>query len=228
MELGKSESNLTASSLIWTRILPEMPPSKKRARPAAAEDAIPGQIRVLNSRVVSLNQMPWYANRAKASPELEAVIAQAKEHWEALAKCSPASRDAVGAAAAAVPKVRQEAANQLVRNHEAVLLDLTDRSSAAGVIQAKLTQSQMRRCAPSDAVHADAMLREVARRLLGATELRAGRPNKKSQVAWQTAAKYLHGRLQTEHMEAYSRGPDMSVAAAEAMRAVLTEVLGEL
>ena len=88
------------------------------------------------------------------------------------------------------------------------------------------SQTALTRLAPRDAPHADKMLRELARRLLG-VPLTAERPDKKARSAWRAGAAFLTSRIQTEHMDAYGRAPDVSVSAADAMRAVLTEIATE-
>ena len=200
----------------------------RNKRPTTTSEADP--TRVLTYRITALNQMPWYANREKATDDLEALLLKNKSQWQEVASVSPAKRETMGVAEGHSRAARQEAANQLVRNHEAVLLDMIDRNSASGVIQPKLTQPALVRVAPADAPHADQLLREVARRLLGAhAHLPQLKPSKgNAQVAWRTGAAFLLARIQVEHMDEYGRGPDMSEGAADAMRAVLREVADEV
>lgn len=207
------------------------PVQAKAKRPTTTSDEDP--TRVLTYRITALNQMPWYANRDKAAEDLESLLVKNKAKWHEVAGCTPAGRAAVGAAAGFSRAARQEASHQLVRNHEAVLLDMTNRGpSTKGVVQPKLSQPTLARVEPGDARHADELLREVARRLLGANErLPQLRPSKDggAKAAWRTGVAFLLSRIQVEEfMEQYKRGPDMSEAAADAMRGVLRELADEI
>merc|ERR1712061_965883 len=67
----------------------------------------------------------------------------------------------------------------------------------------------------------DAMVFEVCRRL-------EGKGASPSQPVWAEAARYLSGRIQGAAAEMPGRNPDMSPAAAAALRAVLESMEGKL
>jgi len=131
-----------------------------------------------------------------------------------------ASEDADGNAAEHTCMAREEAARKLISNHKAVLKDVTD-------IMPR-TQPELERVALFDAPFVDDALREIGRRLLGR---RADGSNEgwcpataEEAKAWAQTTKYLANRLQATPGEKPGREPDMSLAAARAMRAVLVDV----
>ena len=95
------------------------------------------------------------------------------------------------------------------------------------------TQTELVRVKRAHAAYVDQALREVARRLLGRRpgldrfEVRVDPANEAQAAAWAGTAAYLGGRIQSTKKEKPGRKPDMSPAAAAAMRAVLREVGGE-
>ena len=136
-----------------------------------------------------------------------------------------------GAAAAHAKHARDEAAGKLIMNRGAVLRDLTNPSDTTNIAGKNLTQRELRRVPAEYRVHADAFLREVARRLLGRrpealalTEPVAQTDSEAWALAWAQAATYLSARIQSTPDERPGRAPDMSVEAAAALRAVLAEV----
>ena len=136
-----------------------------------------------------------------------------------------ASVRAGGAAAAHAAAARAEAASKLLSNHEVVLRDLTDASGPPA------TQQALVRVPPQQRPYVDQALRETARRLLGACaegalreRLDAAHPASGAQrSAWAATADYLSQRIQDAPLRS-GRAPDMSPAAAKALRAVLHEV----
>ena len=130
---------------------------------------------------------------------------------------------AEGVAAEHPNDARQEAAQKLIRNHEMVLRDLTSPLRPR-------SQPELVRVPMIDAQFADQALREVARRLLGRREgsvVVEERPEPSTAGhadAWILTAEYLSARIQVTSVECPSRAPDMSEAAADALRAVLHEV----
>jgi len=153
-----------------------------------------------------------------------ATIERFAPAWAKLHDCVKrgVGHDADGAAAKHSPSAREEAAKKLISNHEAVLRDITDLMPR--------TQPELGRVPLFDAPYVDQMLREVSRRLLGrrsdAYELPdAAAPSTVGQSeAWAQTATYLYGRIQAAPGEKPGREPDMSVAAANALREVLQEV----
>ena len=127
------------------------------------------------------------------------------------------------------PAAREEAARKLITNHERVLADLTNPSREKNIEGKPLTQAfTMQRVATQDMAHADAFLYEVARRLLGR---RASGPegvpdpmDPRASAAWIAASKYLDLRIQSTPQQKQGRTPDMSEAAAAAMKAVMKDL----
>uniref|UniRef100_A0A7S2GAZ8 DUF4142 domain-containing protein n=1 Tax=Haptolina brevifila TaxID=156173 RepID=A0A7S2GAZ8_9EUKA len=125
-----------------------------------------------------------------------------------------------GAAAAHAAAAREEAARKLIVNHESVLRDVTNANPR--------TQPDLTRLPSTAQPFVDQALREVARRLIGSRPGEDGSEKLQlsaaAQVAWAETAKYLDTRIQATAQEMPGRPPDMSEAAAAAMRAVLWEV----
>ncbi|KAL1504872.1 hypothetical protein AB1Y20_008642 [Prymnesium parvum] len=141
-----------------------------------------------------------------------------------------ASSLADGAAARYGHVERTEAARALVMSHARVLHDII---RADGPPK---TQQSLKRLPGEEAV-VDAALHETARRLVGrlpGDRGGLGRPATPHQAAvWAATAEYLSARIQSTAEEVQSvkgheaRAPDMSEAAAAAMRAVLAEIATE-
>lgn len=119
---------------------------------------------------------------------------------------------------------RQAIARKLIDNHCLVLRDICN--------ECPTTQLQLKRLPPSAARHADAALREVARRLCGksaevksipAEQIDMRSPPAQVQ-AWSSLATYLSGRIQSRDNERPGRAPDMSPESAELLRAVLQQL----
>jgi len=156
---------------------------------------------------------------AEETPEavgpIEEALASGHPQWQGLCNLLHKGKYRGGA--------RTEAATKLILNHEAVLRDVC---KACPCSQLELARVQV-----GSAKHADMALREVARRLLkhrpGADAVAEEHldPLDAEQVsAWATAAKFLDGRIQASAHERPGRDPDMSAAAATAMRQVLQEI----
>jgi len=134
--------------------------------------------------------------------------------------------------AAADGAARVEAARVLLTNHEAVLADSTADEPSP-------TQPALGRVPPAVRPYVDQALRELCRRLLGVPHGPSGRgvfderlegshpAHAAQQQAWTQAAAFLDRRIQTEPHPS-GRRPDMSTAAAAAMRAALREMLREM
>ena len=168
---------------------------------------------------------PKSANTPTAS---DASRRQNLPAWAALATILEAggNSSADGVSAQHALPARQEAARKLISNHERVLLDLTN-ASTLNIEGKPLTQGfTIRRLPPSDRPHVDGFLREVARRLLGrrADELTVECTATRQAAAWVGAATYLDARIQSTPEQKPGRPPDMSPAAAAAMKAVMVEI----
>jgi len=131
-------------------------------------------------------------------------------------------------------EAREEAARKLISNHELVLKDLVNHTTQRDVTgTVPLTQLELKRIAPELAPYVDQALRETARRLLGqrpgahdGLEVKGDPENDAQMGAWRDTAVYLDGRIQSTAEEKPGRAPDVSAAAANAMRDVLKEVGG--
>jgi len=179
----------------------------------------------LSTGVCKLPNMPWFAHMPKQEhPGLAKTLLESKSLWEELALQGRSK-----GLSAADRKARMEAAARLMKNHEAVLRDMTLESGVATacLVQAKQTQSHLERVPIGEAHHADELLRETARRLLCA-EVPEKKASHRAREVWKVGAAYLRDRLQTEHMEEYKRAPDMSAAATAAMKQVLAAILAEV
>ena len=164
-----------------------------------------------------------------------ATIAASTPHWLLLRQLLdiklPLASTADGIASAHAHEAREEAARKLITNHENVLKDVTNPSASSNIIGRPLTQRDLGRVNDKGMVpYVDEALREVARRLLGrrpgteVLEVRCDPTNTAQAAAWGATAAYLDGRIQSVDAEKPGRKPDMSPAAAAAMRAVLNEV----
>ena len=127
---------------------------------------------------------------------------------------------------------RHEAALQLVSNHVRVLRDIT-RADGPPASQPELT-----RLPDHKARHVELAMLEVARRLIGRFPAETKQPARpatpQEAITWAATADFLSTRLQSAEQEVTDcfpphdqRKPDMSPAAAKAMRAVLSEVAQE-
>ena len=127
---------------------------------------------------------------------------------------------------------RHEAALKLVSNHVRVLRDIT-RADGPPTSQPGLT-----RLPAHQARHVELVMLEIARRLIGrfpAETFKPARPaTPQEAITWAATADFLSTRLQSSGQEVADcfpphdqRKPDMSPAAANAMRAVLAEVAQE-
>ena len=113
-----------------------------------------------------------------------------------------------------------------------VLHDLTN-ATKLNIDGKPLTHETLHRVAPDQKRHVDGFLRELARRMLGASasegplpeQLDASKPAQAA--AWVASAAYLGARIQSSEEQCPGRKPDMSPLAAAAMKAVMAELSGE-
>jgi len=113
-----------------------------------------------------------------------------------------------------------EASSKLTSNRDTVVNDICNPGGSA-VLGGSVTQKNLRRCAPAEQPSVQAMVREVSGRLLGK---KASEPGPSDVQVWAKAATYLDQRIQSTANEMPGRAPDMSVAAATAMRTVLAQL----
>jgi len=111
-----------------------------------------------------------------------------------------------------------EASNRLMSNRETVVQDITNPGPGA-VKGGGLTQKDLQRVDSSQKASVDKMIREVCGRVLGKT---TSEPDN-AQV-WAQAATFFNSRIQSTSAECSGRKPDMSPAAAKAIRAVLASI----
>ena len=193
-----------------------------RAKRVKDQHAESRDFRPLSRNVCLLPQAPHFVLLPRVkSEEIGRVLKMSDAKWEELADASSRCKKSKDR------KSHLEAAARLMKNREAVLRDMTLEANpaGAGLVQPKQTQPELQRVLPQDAQAADEMMREVARRLLGTTEVRPLAPKSAAaRKVWRVGSAYLHERVQTETMDAYRREPDMSCEAANALRSVLTEV----
>jgi len=115
-----------------------------------------------------------------------------------------------------------EASSKLMSNRERVVKDITN-PGTQNIDGQGLTQPELKRVNPAQQETVSAMVREVCGCLLGKKMLIPSTAGV-AQV-WADAAIYLHGRIHSLASECQGRNPDMSPAAAEAMRTVLVQVI---
>merc|ERR1712039_51442 len=113
---------------------------------------------------------------------------------------------------------QMEAAHMLMSNHERVILDITNPRST-NIDGKVLTQMNLKRVDAKYRASVDTMIRGVCCRLLGKTTSMPQAPEE--MLAWADAARYFSGRIQGTSGEMPGRKPDMSSAAATALRTVL-------
>ena len=124
---------------------------------------------------------------------------------------------------------RKEAARKLSTNYEAVVRDITGGSPPK-------TQPTLNRL-PGHEDEVDAALQQAVRLLIGRhpreRDVRTRPSNAAAAATWAATAEYLSGRIQSTREEVANtfgheqRTPDMSEAAAAAMRAALSELVSE-
>jgi surfactin synthase thioesterase subunit len=116
---------------------------------------------------------------------------------------------------------RKEAAQALKANQKKVVADIVNPGpkNIDGIV---LTQRNLDRVDNKHQAAADAMINEVCGRLQGT----GGRKPSTSEeaIVWAAAASYLSKRVQGSPTDMPGRKPDMSYAAAAALRAVLVEL----
>lgn len=115
-----------------------------------------------------------------------------------------------------------EASSKLMSNRETVVKDITNVGPGA-VKGAKLTQKDLVRLDPVHKSKVDAMVGEVCDRLTG--KKLSGPPTSEDAMVWAKAATYFSQRIQASASEKPGRDPDMSRAAAVAMRTVLATIV---
>jgi len=118
-------------------------------------------------------------------------------------------------------KAKVEAACKLEENFARVLQDITN-PEPTNIDGEVLTQPQLKRVDPKHVKSVEAMLKAVCSRLRG--EAAPFAPSKDNAQAWEQAAKFLGARVQGSKEEMPGRDPDMSLAAATAMKTVLGHI----
>merc|ERR1712032_173631 len=115
---------------------------------------------------------------------------------------------------------QMEAILKLMSNREKVVKDITN-PGPSGVNGGNLTQLDLKRVDQKQQTSVDAMVKEMCSRLLGN---KSCAPSTEQKQVWEEAAMFLNGRIQGSAYACPGRTPDMSAAAAKAMRTVLTQI----
>jgi len=132
-----------------------------------------------------------------------------------------ADMSVAGAAALRTALGELEAALKLMSNRTKVVQDITN-PGPQGLGGGSLTQLELKRLDSKHAATVDRMVSEVSSRLLGNEA--SGPSGKEEAQVWIEAAVFLAGRIQDPASECPGRGPDMSMAAAGALRTVLGQL----
>lgn len=160
-----------------------------------------------------------------AAAAMKAVLIEVGSmSWEPLKRRlqGGAKSSAFGAANKHSQKARLEAATKLIGNHFNLTIDVCNPSRTQNIVGNPLTQPELARVSPGLGQYVEEELQEVALRLLGGVgELD---PSPLARDARAQAARYLYHRIQGVQDQKPGRTPDMSAAAAKAMKAVLIEV----
>jgi len=114
-----------------------------------------------------------------------------------------------------------EASSKLMSNRETVVKDITNAGPGA-VKGGTLTQTDLKRVNPAHKSKVDAMVGEVCDRLIG--KKLSGPATFQDAQVWAQAAVFFSQRIQASASEEPGREPDMSRAAAVAMRTMLARV----
>jgi hypothetical protein len=115
----------------------------------------------------------------------------------------------------------QEAVQLLMYNRERVVQDITN-PGPTNIDGKTLTQTDLRRVDIKHKASVDAMVNEVCCCLLGRPTQK--KPSPEDAVVWAQAATFLAKRIQGTSSACPGRNPDMSSAAAEALRAMLAQM----
>jgi len=115
-----------------------------------------------------------------------------------------------------------EACGKLMSNRERVVKDITN-PGPQNIDGKQLTQAALKLVNPTHQETVLAMVHEVCGCLLG--KKMSIPPTPGVAQVWTDAASYFHGRIQALASECRGRNPDMSPAAAEAMRKVLAQII---
>jgi hypothetical protein len=115
----------------------------------------------------------------------------------------------------------QEAAQMLMHNRERVVQDITN-PGPTNIDGKKLTQTDLRRVDGKHQASVDAMVNEVCCCLLGRTTSK--KLSHEDALVWAEAAAFLAGRIQGTPSDCPGRNPDMSTAAATALRTMLAQI----
>merc|ERR1711920_57272 len=117
----------------------------------------------------------------------------------------------------------QEAAQMLMYNRERVVQDITN-PGPMNIDAKTLTQKDLKRVDSKHQASVDAMVNELCCRLLGRATLK--KPSlEDALVVWPQAATFLAARIQGTSSDCPGRKPDMSSAAATALRTMLSQML---
>jgi len=117
-------------------------------------------------------------------------------------------------------KAKVDAASKLEANFAKVVRDITN-PGPLNIDGKTLSQPELQRVDPKHVRSVEAMVKAVCSRLRGSA---IPAPSKEDAMVWTQAAKFLGARVQGSKPEMPGREPDMSLAAATAMKKVLGQI----
>jgi len=117
-------------------------------------------------------------------------------------------------------KAKAEAASKLESNFQKVVRDITN-PGPKNIDGKALTQTYLQRVDPKHVKSVEAMVQAVCSLLKGKS---VSAPSKQDALVWEPAAKFLGARVQGSKNEKPGREPDMSSAAAAAMKTACGQI----
>jgi len=193
------DARAATARYLWIRIQ-----SHDKQKPGRTPDMSPEAAAAMKAVLIEVGSSAW--------EPLEALVAKG------------AAKQAKGAANLHSQIARTEGAKKLVGNHFNVVSDICNPSPTQNIIGIPLTQTELSRVPPAYAIHVDQCLREVVYRLLDVGKPEVLDDSPQAQEARVICSVYLQTRIQGQASEKPGRKPDMTFAAAAAVKGVVSEV----